>query len=219
MIHTNSPAAAATITNWRTGTQPGILDAIHEATVNIVTYERRLPHLEAELDELTTKTIRVQASGSIDRILADFAAGVDPQRYPFLNADVASLLQRFRQLTDSNRLSLLLARIETDMCRRFHADINDLRLLCTYRGPGTLWLTDDNVDRHALNGRNPETAIARNPEDVRQAPAGAVVILKGATYPLAGTRAVVHRSPGIEAAGQRRLLLRLDSESTMNLWT
>ena len=43
------------------------------------------------------------------------------------------------------------------MCRRFHTDVNELRLLCTYSGPATLWLPEAAADRDAHHtGENNE---------------------------------------------------------------
>ena len=49
-----------------------------------------------------------------------------------------------------------------------------------------------------------------------QVPENGVVLLKGALYPKAGTRAIVHRSPTIEESGEKRLLLRIDTNDNLN---
>jgi len=50
-----------------------------------------------------------------------------------------------------------------------------------------------------------------NEKNIQQAKTGAVILLKGALYPKKGTNAIVHRSPTIEESGERRLLLRVDT--------
>jgi hypothetical protein len=52
-----------------------------------------------------------------------------------------------------------------------------------------------------------------NQNEIQQVEAGSALILKGAIYPKEGTRAIVHRSPAIEESGERRLLLRIDTNS------
>jgi len=104
------------------------------------------------------------------------------------------------------------------MCRRFHTDINDVRLLCTYSGPGTLWLTNDNINPKALGTRGSKQSIFIEQDRIQQANTGAVVLLKGALYSDESTRAVVHCSPSIEEDAQKRLLLRIDTGNTINIW-
>ncbi|MEL6124115.1 MAG: DUF1826 domain-containing protein, partial [Bacteroidota bacterium] len=113
---------------------------------------------------------------------------------------------------------LLLASVNTNMCRRFHTDINDVRLLCTYTGPGTLWLTNDNINRRALDSYDGNESIVMDPERIQQVPEGAIALLKGAMYPHHQTKAIVHRSPTIEESGEKRLLLRIDTNATTKVW-
>ncbi len=97
------------------------------------------------------------------------------------------------------------------MCRKFHTDINDLRLLCTYAGPGTLWVAEDENNRDYDEEHIGEVRI-------HQADTGDILILKGALYPKG--KPVVHGSPTIEETdGKRlceRLLLRLDTNSFLD---
>ena len=93
------------------------------------------------------------------------------------------------------------------MCRKFHTDVNDLRMLCTYVGQGTLWLPDEAVKNEEYRTRRDEIVI--DEDLIQQALTGDVLILKGALYPEAN--AVIHRSPTIEETNERRLLLRIDT--------
>jgi hypothetical protein len=87
-------------------------------------------------------------------------------------------------------------------------------MLCTYIGPGTLWLKEDNINRRALvSSSSQDEDIVVNQNEIQQVEAGSALILKGAIYPKEGTRAIVHRSPAIEESGERRLLLRIDTNS------
>ena len=94
--------------------------------------------------------------------------------------------------------------------------MNDLRMLCTYSGPGTLWLKEDNIDREALHASTDNEPIALDERMIQQVRTGDLVILKGAIYPKEGTKAAVHRSPAIEESGERRLLLRIDTNEFLN---
>ena len=102
------------------------------------------------------------------------------------------------------------------MCRRFHTDLNYIRMLCTYSGPGTMWLSENNLNRKALDDLDENDSIVINQNDIKQVDTGSVVILKGALYPREGTKAAVHRSPNIEESQQKRLLLRIDTDELFN---
>src|SRR5690606_9784866 len=95
---------------------------------------------------------------------------------------------------------------------RFHVDYHALRLVCTYAGPGTEWVARDDVDRRKLAARHLELEAAHRaagirPTDVRRLAPGDVLLMKGKGWP--GAHGPVHRSPPVEAAGQRRLVLTL----------
>jgi hypothetical protein len=79
----------------------------------------------------------------------------DIQRLAGHFAAIATTLDGPRSVT------LRLETLRDDGCRRFHVDRVRLRLLCTYLGPGTEWLTDAQVDREALTGHRPNEAILR----------------------------------------------------------
>lgn len=206
------------LANWRTGTLPQVLETIHDQGVNIAIYERDIRPLEAEINRLLGRGIAFTAYGSGAELLLQLAGLLGPETYPALLDDMARLVDHFERVTGSSHHQLMLKTVDTDMCRRFHTDINDLRMLCTYHGPGTLWLTNDNINAKALESRCEQAAIARDEALIRQASAGAVLLLKGALYPGENSRAVVHRSPGVEHNGQKRLLLRIDTENSVNIW-
>jgi hypothetical protein len=90
-------------------------------------------------------------------------------------------------------------------CRRWHRDCVPLRLICTCRGPGTLWMPPP---------LGP-WALAQADDDLEQQAhvfeAGDVALFKGCGW--AGQthdNGIVHRSPRIEGTGQTRLVLVLD---------
>jgi hypothetical protein len=89
------------------------------------------------------------------------------------------------------------------MCPGWHCDRTGIRLLCTYRGPGTEWLWDTGIDRTTLPG----SVADRSPDG--SASAGDIVLLKGSLWQGNTGRGAIHRSP---ATGQgTRWLLALDA--------
>ena len=208
-----------TFANAAVGNSAQVLQAIHEQTKNIAIYQRENSPPAATLEHVVAQSIECRASGTIEEVterLNIYFTDHLPEQKALLE-DVLEQLALFGRLANTTSFRLLLATVNTNMCRRFHTDINSLRLLCTYAGPGTLWLPDEAVNQQAYRGGNGNEEIVSDENLIQQAKAGDVVILKGALYP--GANPVVHRSPTIEDTGAERLLLRIDSNETQHLWS
>ena len=123
--------------------------------------------------------------------------------------DLRRLADLFFSVGETRAVTMRLVTTDEDGCRRFHADSTSLRLLCTYRGPGTEWLTDEQVDRSAQRAGAANDDIVRFGEPSAFAPFW-VGILKGTAYPGNAGRGLVHRSPPIAGSGQTRVLFCLD---------
>ena len=167
---------------------------------------------------MANQKITCRASGSVEEILSTVKNYLDDHRleYPGLFADINQLIALFAKVTKADTFRLLLATIESNMCSRFHTDINNLRLLCTYVGQGTLWLPNQAVNYNAVKTRGSNEEMVTDQQLIQQVSAGDVSILKGALYPDANP--ILHRSPSIENSGQNRLLLRIDTNDSANLW-
>ncbi len=106
------------------------------------------------------------------------------------------------------KLALRIDRVEDDMCAAFHTDCYRMRLICTYRGAGTQWTANDNVNRREFYSL-PAAERLIDLRRVFQMRAGWVAILKGEGFPGAEGAAIVHRSPPA-VPGEWRLILRID---------
>lgn len=213
MMQTSQQYANAVI-----GNDDKILQDIHIKSKNIAVYQRNIDFLNKELNEISKQSIECRASGTAQEILSilkDFFNTNFPD-CSFLFNDITELLRLFERTTKASSFRLLLTTVSTNMCRKFHSDINDLRLLCTYMGPGTLWLPDEHVDYKALQAGKDNQEIVKDEQQIQQASAGDVVLLKGALYPDANP--ILHRSPSIEEHGEKRLLLRIDTNEFLNIW-
>lgn len=92
-------------------------------------------------------------------------------------------------------LKIRLDRVVGPACPRFHHDAVGVRLLCTYRGPGTEWVPNDCVNIDAVGQGLPNEDIVPQAESVTQRiPRFAVSYLKGKNAP-DGSLGIVHRSP------------------------
>lgn len=107
-----------------------------------------------------------------------------------LAADMADLAERFAAVVGCSRVKLRLDVVETDACRRFHADYVTYRMLTTYHGAATQWARSD------------------APDAIKQMRAGEVAIFKGRA--LLDEAPILHRSPPIAGTGEKRLLFVID---------
>ncbi|MFC3231202.1 DUF1826 domain-containing protein [Marinibaculum pumilum] len=119
---------------------------------------------------------------------------------PALRADMQALLRRFAILSGAAELELRLEAVTGDACWKFHRDMVRLRLLTTYDGPATEYVTARHAERALQQQRDYRGPLRRlRPFDV--------ALFRGARD--AGGDAVVHRSPPIAGSGRTRLLFCL----------
>lgn len=176
------------------GRAPASLEAIARPKVALAIWWRSLPddlrlRLAAlDLDTIDDVSVDIDADAPLDSTLRD--AGYPGAVVVPLAEDIGLLIRRHAALTGEDRLSLRLEVVETDACRRFHADYVTLRLLCSYAGPGTQWCR------------------AAASDAICEVPTGAVGVFKGRM--LLDPPTVLHRSPPIVATGERRLVLAID---------
>jgi len=213
MINTIHQYANAVISNDNEALQD-----IHLKSKNIAIYQRNVESLNKDLNQIMDQKIECRANGTSEEILSNLKDYFNQNLSEFTSffEDISSLVKLFEKITKAPSYRLLLTTVSTNMCRKFHTDINDLRLLCTYVGPGTNWIPDEIVeDRIPKRGRaNLEDFIEQ--QDIEQVSTGDVVILKGALYDDANP--IIHRSPIIEENGEKRLLLRIDTNEMSNLF-
>lgn len=134
---------------------------------------------------------------------------IDPLSYSNWRVDLRRLANLFFSVSEARNVTLRLLTTDDDDCRRFHVDHTHLRLLCTYRGPGTEWLTNEQVDRLAQCAGAPNEDIIRFGKPSQFEPFW-VGVMKGDAYPGNTGYGLVHRSPPIAGSGRIRVLFSLD---------
>ena len=170
--------------------------------------------------------------GYLDASLADLGSGVRQQLKPgespdlsrlpagdgrdALNTDITLLADILAELLDAKTIGLRLEVIGKAMCPRLHVDRLGIRLLCTYRGPGSEWVDDEGVDRSRLgvgaNGLPDESSGLLGPSSrIEVIPPFAVALLKGSLWQGNGGRGVIHRSPAVAPSEAPRILLAMDA--------
>ncbi len=196
--------------------QPRVLQRICESDINLSLWRRApLPAVARELTTLeATDLPDIRCRTSLATFDDDIGAllrqrGLDPLAFGTWRFDLRRVADYFFAVSKGRDVSARLETTDDDGCRRFHVDRIHLRLLCTYRGPGTEWLTNEQVDRDAQANGAPNECIVRFGEPSRFAPFW-VGILKGDAYPGNAGRGLVHRSPPIAGSGENRVLFCLD---------
>ena len=133
-----------------------------------------------------------------------------------LTADIALLAEILGELLDASSIGYRLEVVGQAMCPRLHVDRVGIRLLCTYRGPGTEWVEDASVDRRFLGaascGQPDERSGLLLPgHRIEAITQFAVALLKGSLWQGNGGRSIVHRSPAVAAEQAPRVLLAMDA--------
>ncbi|MBM3645980.1 MAG: DUF1826 domain-containing protein [Alphaproteobacteria bacterium] len=192
-----------------TGTSPAILAALKEPETELAIWQRTLPPELAQwlgtVSPPATHGVRGIAHPSeLGPALADWIATWRPGNAvagAALIADIVQLATLFTDVIGTKQVDYRLEWIAGDSCWKFHRDCVSARLLTTYRGPGTQWVTPDLSDgalraQRAFDGR------------IRALGTGDVSVFTGSC---AGDgRGIVHRSPPISGSGDVRLLLCLN---------
>lgn len=103
---------------------------------------------------------------------------------PPLAADIAAMARSVLAQFGATEASLRVEVVNQTSCPKFHCDNVRVRLVTTYHGPATEYVRADARD------------------EVRSAPAFALVFLKGHQHPNHAD-SVHHRSPAVPASGKR----------------
>ena len=194
------------------GAEPEVLLDVLRAEVNLAVWDRTLPQLLgpalrplAEADPFTTVT-EDEPNTAVDALAAKLPAAAPLD----LLLDIRRLATIFAETGGAVRVRL--EAITGPACHRWHSDAVGLRLLCTYRGPGTEWLPIAGGARAAR--RIDPKAL---PCERGQLATGAVAILKGEGFRGNAGFGCIHRSPPAGPGERARLLLCIDEPGRIPL--
>jgi Protein of unknown function (DUF1826) len=190
------------------------LTAIYAPEVNVVALRRPpSPELLADGDravrEPSFRTLFVIRPGSKP---GDARGSLEA--FPHLAGDAQRWAEVLADLTGAEQIGVRVIRVTAAMCPRFHVDRVTLRVVRTYRGPGTEYVASEHVDRrrlgHSAGGLADEhSGLLRSPSRIHRAEPGDVVLLKGEAWPENAGRGAVHRSPSASEETPR-LVMTLD---------
>lgn len=202
-MNIHAPLSAA----LREATSPEGLAAIADPDCAAVLWRRAVdPQFQAWIDALpvaqlprTRLILPVAMVRDAAQVACETACLPEWPERARLCDDIAALATAFSGAVDAAWLQMRLEVVEDDSCRRFHVDNVVARLVCTYRGPGTEFTFS--TDRGA-------------PADIRRAPTGSPLVMRGKRWPEDPPAGFFHRSPPIEGPvpgrGPVRLMLALD---------
>jgi hypothetical protein len=133
-----------------------------------------------------------------------------------LAVDLALLAEMLGELLDAPTIGLRLEVVRQAMCPRLHVDRVGIRMLCTYRGPGTEWVEAASVDRRflgAASGGKPDesSGLLQAGHRIKAIPPYTVALLKGSLWQGNDGRGIVHRSPAVHETQAPRVLVALDA--------
>lgn len=121
--------------------------------------------------------------------------------------DILQLLAMSRALSPHRVLKIRLESVSSNGCRLFHTDNVALRLICTYRGCGTLWIPERAIDRTCRN--RTDNAHVLDASAIGTLPSAWVACMKGDAYLGERNTGLFHRSPPA-GIGMPRILLAVD---------
>jgi len=197
--------ATLAVPTWRRVSELADLVEIFDPGVQVCTWQREIdPGIGIYLSQLQQirelQIIQTLSSANEPR-LGGLPHG--PGRASLMD-DLSLLREVVCELQGSAAVGLRLARIGRVMCPGWHVDRVGIRLVCTYQGPGTQWLDDQDVERGDLY------AVGTGDGAFIEAAQGEIVLLKGALWQDNVAFGAIHRSPELRSSAQLRTLITLD---------
>jgi hypothetical protein len=201
------------------GNQWEDLESLHLEHVNLGLLRRSPVHAPGVFGEILWDSgfrhcQMVLEKGQPSELIAaelDFVIDSKSEDATLFYRDLMEIAEGFLALSRSDAIGIRLETVESNNCRNFHVDRVPLRLVTTYAGLGTEWLSNEDVNREALGSREHER-VQKPDSEIWRFESGWVGIMKGETYPGNQGRGFVHRSPTIEGvASSKRILLRMDA--------
>jgi hypothetical protein len=204
-------------------TSPIDFGSIHQPAINFVVWRRALRVAVARFGARAcgaATALAMDGEASAPNALAFLRRGLgqlgEDRDSEFFLQDASAMISAFAIAEPADHYRIRLERVVGDSCRLFHADHIRSRLICTYHGPGTEWLTNEDVRREALGGEGSSAEdinrrIVREGARVRRLRTGWIGIMKGDAYPMNEARGLVHRSVPIVGTGNVRLRLAVEA--------
>lgn len=213
----NAPLSLPLISCASIGDDPLSLTRIFDTDIQLAQWRRPVDTriaqwLDANTHDLGCGFRQTLSPGQIPN-LGTLPAGAGRDA---LAQDLALLAEMLGELLEASTIGIRLEVVHHAMCPRLHVDRVGIRMLCTYRGPGTEWAEEAMVDRRflgAASGGRPDESSGLLPPGYRVEciPPYTVALLKGSLWQGNSGRGIVHRSPTVPESQTPRVLVALDA--------
>ena len=124
-----------------------------------------------------------------------------------LSHDAAELAGLMARISGNPNVRLRLEWVTHQQCASFHADRMPFRLLCTYHGPGTEWVSVATAERLTSPDSMPPA------DEIHRLTSGDVAIMRGSSSRDHSSAPLKHRSPPVNFPSEWRLFLAIDPAS------
>lgn len=190
----------------------GDFAAIYDEDVEIVSVKRPRANFYKALSNRLIRARQVPELRWIQR--ADDPAAAARVLPATIDADIHSLLldqiseacEMLGELVECEHVGVRLETLNGPMCPRFHVDHIPCRMLITFSGVGTEWISNNDVDWVVFDDLETMAPPVQEDRQIHRLTTGHWSLLKGGAWQDL-FRGVVHRSP--HGVGER-LLLALD---------
>lgn len=190
---------------------PLVLSDIYQPGIDFAIWDRAIgSELKREIDTLLTQkhSFSFRVILRPEEVSEWLTAQWPGSHLEVLQADLQQLVAMFADLFDLTHVGMRFECVDKTPCPLFHMDKVMARMVTTYHGAATEWLTEDNINRQALKLRDYDN-VMRDSNKLQSARVGNVLLFKGQEWPQEGVKGIVHRSAQATAEN-RRLLLTLD---------
>ncbi|MFM2476431.1 DUF1826 domain-containing protein [Celerinatantimonas sp. MCCC 1A17872] len=182
--------------------EPTVLGNIYNEECNLAVWQRDISTdvLQSISDWVASEPmIAFTQIASADNTVAKLAKayGESRQLVAFYQ-HIEQLVDMFCCLFDLKEAGVRLTRMDTRMCPRFHVDRIPCRLITTFQGQGTQWLSDN--EQNFSHSSQPVISQLNRTD---------VALVKGSGWQGNENGALIHRSPA-PMGHEQRLLLTLD---------
>ena len=195
-----------------------VLADIYQENTNIVVWKRSLTDKLLEASNIVLSTnpdLEISLVVSPQDTVSVLQGRLNSSKMiMILIEDIHKLVNMFCDLFDLKRVGLRLTSLKHAMCPRFHVDNVPCRLITTYQGIATEWLSHNDADRSKLGIGNEgkpdsQSGIYQDESDVQQLSQGDVALLKGEAWLGNEGKGLIHRSPQLYDQASR-LILTID---------
>ena len=194
-------------------------NSIHSPHINFILQKRNIEnHLDEWKKNLNWDKTEMLEAELDEESLADFEKDLcseltswtkEPHELAiWVSQDMTRNIRNFMKFSKAKEVMVKVEPVNTDKCRYYHADYNNLRMLCTYVGEGTHWVPVEKITPEKIIKIN-KGEITLSRDEFNIVPTLDIALLKGDIWNESQIGGAIHRSPSLKQ-GRRRVLLKVD---------